>query len=226
MDLKRSFILLISLALSEKIYGIPSHIQDDQSIQQLSLNHRLRNAKINVKQIINETQPLHQNLSSIFNSLYENYERNMTDKSLYYLDKIKGLKTNSSENCYTYGYQVMYSAYLGVINNVTNCFKQELQEFKENNIPTDREFKIIMKNINYECHELSDCKRPTLTEIEKMITELENHKNQLLKKDFTNEIDYTKIKIHKCTQFSIENLDTLLDNGILQAIKCDIDSSF
>lgn len=87
---------------------------------------------------MDEAQPLVENLSSEFNSLYENCKEDMTNKSLYYLDKIKIFKTDSRENCFTYGYQIMYSAYHEAIDNVTDCFKQQLLEFKENNIPIDR----------------------------------------------------------------------------------------
>lgn len=59
-----------------------------------------------------------------------------------------------------------------------------------------------------------------------MMTELENTKDQMLKKDFTNEINYTKFKIDECTEFSVVNLDALLRNAVSQAAKCNTQSYF
>lgn len=84
--------------------------------------------------MLDEIQPIIRNLSEIFDSVYENYQKNITTESMVYVNEIKKFNNSINEVCFEDGYQKMYSDYLDTIDNITICYKQELQKFKDKNI--------------------------------------------------------------------------------------------
>ncbi|KAF7989524.1 hypothetical protein HCN44_008198 [Aphidius gifuensis] len=225
--MSRLFILLtifytLIVINSSSVVFLPSPIQINT--QPAHNEDIFVDLKIRAGKIIDEIQPIIGNFKEIFDSIYENYKKNITTESMIYLDEIKKFNNSINEVCFEDGFQKMYSDYLDTIDNITICFTQELQKFKERNIPVHKLYQEMANRMDFKCTYFAEvfkgCKDPTVLEIAGMMNILERRKNDMLKKNFTSEINYTRSMFIKCNENSKINLDKSLRVEALETIKC------